>query len=132
MTEVGCSTLRASCNADGRWLNTYHDVLQAAVRVGKLNLVDLAGCERVKKSRATGERLREASRINLSLSALGNVIDALAASVKGVQCPSCSFDMMVLTRQHVLQRPADCWMGSADEMNSWRTHCISMSAGHVT
>ena len=58
--------------------------MQAAVRVGKLNLVDLAGCERVKKSRATGERLREASRINLSLSALGNVIDALAAGGKGV------------------------------------------------
>jgi kinesin family member 17 len=54
------------------------------VRVGKLNLVDLAGCERVGKSRATGDRLREATRINLSLSALGNVIDALAASGKGM------------------------------------------------
>lgn len=97
MTEVGCSTLRASYHAASRRLNTYHYVLQAAVRVGKLNLVDLAGCERVKKSRATGERLREASRINLSLSALGNVIDALAASGKGVQSQSCSFDMMVLT-----------------------------------
>lgn len=52
--------------------------MQAAVRVGKLNLVDLAGSERVGKSRATGDRLREATRINLSLSALGNVIGALA------------------------------------------------------
>lgn len=47
------------------------------VRVGKLNLVDLAGSERQTKTGATGDRLKEASKINLSLSALGNVISAL-------------------------------------------------------
>lgn len=47
------------------------------VRVGKLNLVDLAGSERQSKTGADGERLKEASKINLSLSALGNVISAL-------------------------------------------------------
>lgn len=47
------------------------------VRVGKLNLVDLAGSERQAKTGATGDRLKEASKINLSLSALGNVISAL-------------------------------------------------------
>ncbi|KAF0875583.1 kinesin-like protein KIF17 [Crocuta crocuta] len=47
------------------------------LRAGKLNLVDLAGSERQSKTRATGERLKEASKINLSLSALGNVISAL-------------------------------------------------------
>lgn len=52
--------------------------------MGKLNLVDLAGSERVGKSRATGDRLREATRINLSLSALGNVISALADGGTGV------------------------------------------------
>ncbi|CAG9817005.1 unnamed protein product [Phaedon cochleariae] len=45
--------------------------------VGKLNLVDLAGSERASRTQATGERLREASNINLSLSVLGNVISAL-------------------------------------------------------
>lgn len=45
---------------------------------GKLNLVDLAGSERQKKTGATGDRLKEGSKINLSLSALGNVIAALS------------------------------------------------------
>lgn len=44
---------------------------------GKLNLVDLAGSERQTKTGATGDRLKEATKINLSLSALGNVISAL-------------------------------------------------------
>lgn len=47
------------------------------IRVGKLNMVDLAGSERQTKTGATGERLKEATKINLSLSALGNVISAL-------------------------------------------------------
>lgn len=47
------------------------------IRGSKLNLVDLAGSERQGKTGATGERLKEATKINLSLSALGNVISAL-------------------------------------------------------
>mmetsp|Transcript_29942 Transcript_29942/g.27409 ORF Transcript_29942/g.27409 Transcript_29942/m.27409 type:complete len:109 (+) Transcript_29942:595-921(+) len=47
------------------------------ITAGKLNLVDLAGSERQSKTKATGERLKEAQKINLSLSALGNVISAL-------------------------------------------------------
>lgn len=45
---------------------------------GSLHLVDLAGSERVDRSEATGDRLREAQHINKSLSALGDVIFALA------------------------------------------------------
>lgn len=51
-------------------------------RAGKLNLVDLAGSERQSKTQATGQRLEEAKKINLSLSALGNVISALVAGGK--------------------------------------------------
>ena len=49
----------------------------AHIRVGKLNMVDLAGSERQAKTGSTGDRLKEATKINLSLSALGNVISAL-------------------------------------------------------
>lgn len=48
------------------------------LRAAKLNLVDLAGSERQSKTGAVGERLKEATKINLSLSALSNVISALA------------------------------------------------------
>ncbi|KAK2576842.1 hypothetical protein KPH14_005475 [Odynerus spinipes] len=47
------------------------------VKMGKLHLVDLAGSERQSKTKASGVRLREATKINLSLSTLGNVISAL-------------------------------------------------------
>lgn len=53
----------------------YHKTLR-----GKLVLVDLAGSERVKKTLSDGARLDEARCINSSLSALGNVIAALADS----------------------------------------------------
>ena len=45
---------------------------------GKLYLVDLAGSEKVGKTGAEGQVLDEAKNINKSLSALGNVIAALA------------------------------------------------------
>jgi hypothetical protein len=46
----------------------------------KLNLVDLAGSERQGKTGASGDTLKEGCNINLSLSALGTVIDTI---VKG-------------------------------------------------
>lgn len=49
----------------------------SGIRRGKLNLVDLAGSERQAKTGASGDRLKEATKINLSLMALGNVISAL-------------------------------------------------------
>ncbi|XP_010418390.1 PREDICTED: kinesin-like protein KIN-14G isoform X2 [Camelina sativa] len=54
------------------------DVETDSVLRGSLHLVDLAGSERVDRSEATGDRLKEAQHINKSLSALGDVIFALA------------------------------------------------------
>jgi len=52
-------------------------------KVSKINLIDLAGSERVSKTGATGQRLKEGSSINVSLTALGNVINKLAEKCSG-------------------------------------------------
>ena len=49
-----------------------------------LHLIDLAGSERVKVSKAEGSRLKETAAINRSLSALADVIQALSAGDKHV------------------------------------------------
>ena len=49
-----------------------------------MNLVDLAGSERQSKTKAEGVRLKEATKINLSLSALGNVIKSLVTGSQHV------------------------------------------------
>ncbi|XP_075663168.1 kinesin-like protein KIN-14C [Castanea sativa] len=54
------------------------DLKTGAALLGNLHLVDLAGSERVDRSEVTGDRLKEAQHINKSLSALGDVIFALA------------------------------------------------------
>jgi len=46
-------------------------------KCGKLNMVDLAGSEKVGRSGLKGEHFAEGTKINLSLSVLGNVIHAL-------------------------------------------------------
>lgn len=48
------------------------------LRLGKMHLVDLAGSERVSMSGAEGSTLIETQSINLSLSAIGDVLSALS------------------------------------------------------
>jgi hypothetical protein len=60
----------------------------ASIRSSKFHLIDLAGSERQKLTGAYGDRLRESSAINKSLSAIGNVINAL---VKNSDKPGVKF-----------------------------------------
>ncbi|CAM6114745.1 unnamed protein product [Calypogeia fissa] len=53
------------------------DTKDQSMKIGKLYLVDLAGSEKVEKTGVEGAVLEEAKMINKSLSALGNVINAL-------------------------------------------------------
>ncbi|KAG7318564.1 hypothetical protein KOW79_018319 [Hemibagrus wyckioides] len=54
------------------------NLANGSMTYGKLNLVDLAGSERAAKTGAKDDQLKEANSINKSLSALGDVISALA------------------------------------------------------
>ncbi|XP_071941853.1 kinesin-like protein KIF28P [Antedon mediterranea] len=76
---------------------SFNDAGQEMAKVSIINLVDLAGSERADSTGATGDRLKEGAAINQSLSALGNVIAALAdaSSGKRVKVP---YRDSVLTR----------------------------------
>lgn len=58
-----------------------------AAKIGKVYFCDLAGSEKIGKTMATGQTLEEAKMINKSLSALGNVINALTESKSGAHIP---------------------------------------------
>lgn len=72
-----------------------------------LNLIDLAGSERQAKTGAEGARLKEGCAINVSLSALGNVISALASNAD----PACSKPMHVPYRDSILTQLLEASLG---------------------
>ena len=74
------------------------ELAQPAAMQAKISLVDLAGSERAESTGATGDRLKEGSAINQSLSALGNVISALAEKSKGKKDVFVPYRNSALTR----------------------------------
>ena len=56
----------------------------AGAESGALNLIDLAGSERIHESGATGERRQEALAINKHLSTLGDCISAISSEASHV------------------------------------------------
>ncbi|XP_052768758.1 kinesin-like protein KIF28P isoform X2 [Mya arenaria] len=71
---------------------------QSNTRSSDINLVDLAGSERADSTGATGDRLKEGSAINQSLSTLGNVISALADQAMGKKKVLVPYRDSVLTK----------------------------------
>ncbi|XP_028785370.1 kinesin-like protein KIN-UA isoform X1 [Neltuma alba] len=65
-------------NENGNHSHMIKSLKPPVVQKGKLVVVDLAGSERIDKSGSEGHTLEEAKSINLSLSALGKCINALA------------------------------------------------------
>lgn len=93
------------------------------VGFGKITMCDLAGSERIKKSEVTGDQMKEAQSINKSLTALGDVIEALSKGAKHIpyrnhkltQLMSDSIGGNAKTLMFVNCSPA---LSNADESNS--------------
>jgi hypothetical protein len=78
-TRVSSSSSSSSESSNGgSGSGGLQNTIKAVDRTSLINLVDLAGSERQRASGVAGDRLKEAGAINKSLSALGNVISALA------------------------------------------------------
>ncbi|XP_059659501.1 kinesin-like protein KIN-14T [Cornus florida] len=74
-TNSNISSSRSHCMI--RMSMTCFDATERRRETNKLWMVDLGGSERILKTKACGRRLEEGKAINLSLSALGDVINAL-------------------------------------------------------
>ena len=94
MMKTGAKNRSVTCTNSNETSSRSHMILTISVigtnamarlmYLGKLNLIDLAGSERINKSGVTGDQLKEALNINKSLSALGDVIAALSKKSKHI------------------------------------------------
>ncbi|ETW06554.1 hypothetical protein, variant 2 [Aphanomyces invadans] len=90
--------------------------------LSKLHLIDLAGSERISKTAASGQRLKEAQHINRSLSALGDVIASLGGHSKHVPYRNSKLVrwLFVLWRVHVVWT---CYAWGRRDMTRRRHFC---------
>jgi len=87
LMERGQSNRSVGVTNMNQYSSRSHSIVRITIRgenrvthtetVAILNFIDLAGSERIHKSGSQGEQMRETSSINRSLSALGNVIEAI-------------------------------------------------------
>ncbi|XP_047318181.1 kinesin-like protein KIN-1 [Impatiens glandulifera] len=94
-TQMNIASSRSHC----AYIFTVHqESTNKKCKTGKLVLMDLAGSEKVEKTGAEGKTLEEAKTINKSLSALGNVINALTCGSPGSKQNHIPFRDSKLTR----------------------------------
>jgi len=94
LLETGMSarkTMATSMNAESSRSHLIFQIKVVSVNketndqlTGKILIVDLAGSERLSKSQVTGDGAKEAIEINKSLTALGDVIEALTKGQKQI------------------------------------------------
>ena len=98
-------------NASGVW----------QVKSSRFHIIDLAGSERANSTQARGQRLKEASMINKSLTALGIVINSLVEISEGKQ-------------RHVHYRDSKLTFLLRDSLggNSKTTICANVTAGSAS
>ena len=65
------------------------------IMTSKINVVDLAGSEKLSKTNATGDTAKEGCQINLSLSSLATVIDTIVKGHKHIPYRSSSLTMLL-------------------------------------
>ena len=94
-------------------------------------LVDLAGSERVGKIEVEGERLKESQFINKSLSALGDVISALASRTAHVPYRHLSLSLPPSPPFLVMYYRLICFFSSCLTRNSKLTHILQSSLGEL-
>ncbi|XP_051042366.1 kinesin-like protein KIF28 [Phodopus roborovskii] len=95
-TNMNASSSRSHMVITIRLKQVFLDM--ALTKKSSINMVDLAGSERQKSSGSEGDRLKEGSRVNLSLTSLGNVISALADSAMGKKVLHIPYRDSVLTK----------------------------------
>ena len=71
------------------------NLLTGEKTASKLHLIDLAGSERLSRSNAIGERLKEAQNINTSLSLLGDVIQSLKQQSAHIPYRNCKLTRLL-------------------------------------
>ena len=81
MRKVGATKMNAASSRSHSIFSIIietEDSSNGAQGYGKLSLIDLAGSERLDRTGATGDRLKEAQAINKSLSCLGDVFASIS------------------------------------------------------
>lgn len=78
---------KVACTAMNQYSSRSHSIFQLKIKgqrsdgsmslSGALNLIDLAGSEKCDGAKSEGERFKETTAINKSLSSLGDVIGAI-------------------------------------------------------